>query len=69
VTSGSPQDGDRPEIRGEDTCLVIELALADGDPVRGTIGVPGGPPATPFCGWIDLMSAINGLRAGPGKTA
>jgi hypothetical protein len=48
---------------GEGARLVLVLALADGDPVRGTVGVPGAAPAVPFCGWIDLMSAINSLRA------
>jgi hypothetical protein len=61
VTSGPPRDDGSS---GEGTHLVLELALADGDPVRGTVGVPGGSPPVPFCGWIDLMSAINSLRGG-----
>jgi hypothetical protein len=31
--------------------------------------VAGGPPPVPFHGWIDLMSAINTLRANAGHTA
>jgi len=49
--------------------LVLELSLADGDPVSGTIGIAGRPPATTFHGWIDLMSAINTLRAAAGDPA
>jgi hypothetical protein len=49
-------------------CLVLELSLAGGDPVSGTVGVAGGPPPVPFHGWIDLMSAINTLRANAGHT-
>jgi hypothetical protein len=63
VTSGLPRGSGPPGSGAENACLVLELALADGDPVRGTVGVPGKPPALPFCGWIELMSAINGLRA------
>jgi hypothetical protein len=69
VTSGFPQDGGLPgpasEV-GEEVPLILELTLAAGDPVRGTVGVLGEPPALPFCGWIDLMSAINSLRASGG---
>jgi hypothetical protein len=43
--------------------LVLELSLAEGDPVSGTVGVAGAEPPMPFHGWIDLMSAINSLRA------
>jgi hypothetical protein len=49
-------------------CLVLELSLGGGDPVSGTVGVAGGPPPVPFHGWIDLMSAINTLRANAGHT-
>jgi hypothetical protein len=63
VTSGSPRDGGPPGPAEQDACLVLELTLADGDPLRGTVGVPGRRPAVPFCGWIDLMSAVNSLRA------
>lgn len=45
--------------------IVLELSLLPGDPVSGTVGLPGRSP-TPFQGWIDLMSAINSLRA-PGE--
>jgi hypothetical protein len=48
---------------GEAFPLVLELSLAEGNPVSGTVGVAGGQPAMPFHGWIDLMSAINSLWA------
>jgi hypothetical protein len=63
VTSSPRQDTDGPEPGAQPFCLVLELCLADGDSVSGTVGVAGGPPAVPFHGWIDLMSAINALRA------
>jgi hypothetical protein len=43
--------------------LVLELVIADTEPLSGSVGRPGCPSRTAFCGWIDLMSAINGLRA------
>jgi len=43
--------------------LVLELTLADGEPLSGTVGPPGGPAPLAFHGWIDLMSAIHMLRA------
>jgi hypothetical protein len=69
VISSPRHDGDRPEPAQEAFPLVLELSLAPGDPVSGTVGVIGGPPPVPFHGWIDLMSAINTLRAVAGKTA
>ena len=70
---GSGQPGeDRPEYRdqpasagpGPVACrLVLELTLADEEPLSGTIGLPGGPAPLAFHGWIDLMSAIGTLRA------
>jgi hypothetical protein len=63
MTSSPRQAGDRPETAGNACTLVLELSLADGDPVSGTVGVAGAEPAMPFHGWIDLMSAINSLRA------
>jgi hypothetical protein len=69
VTSHPRPDGDRPESGKEVFALVIELSLTDGDPVSGTIGVIGGSLPVPFDGWIDLMSAINSLRANAHKTA
>ena len=44
--------------------LVLELILADGEPLSGTVGPPGGRAPLAFHGWIDLMSAIHMLRAG-----
>ena len=62
MTSGPQQETDGPWPAGQAFPLVLELSLADGDPVSGTVGVAGGPPAIPFHGWIDLMSAVNSLR-------
>jgi hypothetical protein len=69
VTSSPRRDGGGPESGGLADPLVLELSLAGGDPVNGTIRVVGGPPATPFHGWIDLMSAINSLRAAASESA
>jgi len=63
MTSSPRQAGDRPGTAGTAFPLVLELSLAEGDPVSGTVGVVGAQPAMPFHGWIDLMSAINSLRA------
>jgi hypothetical protein len=60
MTSSPQQAGDRPRTAFP---LVLELSLADGDPVSGTVGAADAQPAMPFHGWIDLMSAINSLRA------
>jgi len=63
MASSPRQAGDGPGIAGKAFPLVLELSLAEGDPVSGTVSVAGGQPTTPFHGWIDLMSAINSLRA------
>jgi hypothetical protein len=68
VTSSPRQDADGPEPAEEAFHLVLELCLADGDPASGTVSVLDGRPAMPFHGWIDLMSAINALRADAGRT-
>jgi hypothetical protein len=69
VASRPRHEADGPEPAEQAFLLVLELSLADGDPISGTVGVIGGPPAMPFHGWIDLMSAINALRAGADETA
>lgn len=68
--SSSPQPGGSgseaaPATAGRRQPIVLELSLAPGEPVRGTVGRPGRAP-TPFQGWIDLMSAINSLRGAAG---
>jgi hypothetical protein len=69
--SGQP-GGDRPEHRDQPPSarprpvprpLVLELTIADGEPLSGTVGSAGGEPPLAFHGWIDLMSAIRLLRA------
>ncbi|GAC1374641.1 MAG: hypothetical protein NVSMB32_17710 [Actinomycetota bacterium] len=44
--------------------VTARLVLRFGDPLRGSIDTPGHPPQE-FCGWIDLMAAINTLRREP----
>src|SRR5271166_4341430 len=66
VSSGPPREGDGPE--SAEQALILELSLTAGDPVSGTVGIAGGPPAMSFHGWMDLMSAINTLLAGAGQT-
>lgn len=67
MTSGPAREGDGPEPAEQ--ALILELSLTAGDPVSGTIGLAGRPPAMSFHGWMDLMSAINTLRDGAGQTA
>jgi hypothetical protein len=67
VTSSQQQGTDGPDSGEQALFLVLELSLTNGDSVSGTVGILGGPPAVPFHGWIDLMSAINSLRAGNGQ--
>jgi hypothetical protein len=69
VTLRPQQDRDQPGPAEKAFPLVLELSLAEGDAVRGTVGVGGGSPGTPFHGWIELMSVINTLRADVGETA
>ncbi len=47
--------------------LVLDLIIADTEPLSGSVGCPGSPSRTAFHGWIDLMSAINSLRAASGE--
>ena len=63
MASSPRQAGDGPATTGEAFPLVLELSLAEGDPLSGTVSAAGLQPARPFHGWIDLMSAINSLRA------
>src|SRR5262249_52901986 len=63
MASSPRQVGDGPATTGKPFPLTTELSVAEGDPLSGIISVAGGQPATPFHGWIDLMSAINSLRA------
>ena len=62
------QPGGYPDPAGELTGaaapgLVLELVLAAGEPLSGTVGPIGGSARVPFHGWIALMSAIGQLRA------
>jgi hypothetical protein len=68
VTSSPRQGIGGSEPGAQAFPLVLELSLAGDDPVSGTVGIVGGPPATPFHGWIDLMSAINSLWADANQT-
>ena len=46
--------------------LVLELVLAAGEPLSGTVGPIGGTARVPIHGWIALMSVIGQLRATAG---
>jgi len=61
MASSPRQAGDGPGTAGKAFPLVLKLPPAEGDPVSGTVSVADGQPATPFHGWIDLMSGINSL--------
>jgi hypothetical protein len=44
------------------------LELEPGEPLTGSIAVDG-QPAKRFCGWIELMAAVNAARAaGEGRS-
>lgn len=43
--------------------LVLELTLTPGDLIDGFVGRAGERRRLAFRGWVDLMSAINSLRA------
>jgi hypothetical protein len=45
---------------------VLCLRLGRGEPLIGSITPAGAIRGVEFHGWIDFMSAINLLRAGPG---
>jgi len=44
--------------------LVLELVIADTDPLTGTVRPAGGRAPVAFHGWIDLMAAISSLGGG-----
>jgi hypothetical protein len=41
--------------------VVVRLELEPGEPLTGSIAVDG-QPVKRFCGWIELMAAINAAR-------
>jgi hypothetical protein len=45
-----------------DEALALELIIEPGEPMSGSVGLAGQSASRPFQGWIDLMSALNGLR-------
>jgi hypothetical protein len=46
----------------------LRLELEPGEPLTGSIAVDG-QPAKRFCGWIELMAAVNAARAaGEGRS-
>lgn len=64
MTSISRRDRGQTEPGGEAALtLIMELSLTGGDPITGSVGVAGESRPMLFHGWIDLMSAINSLRA------
>lgn len=50
---------DEPRLR-----VVLDLMVADPAALTGTVALADGSFRRKFHGWIDLMSAINTLRAG-----
>jgi hypothetical protein len=42
--------------------LVVEIELAPGEELRGSIGRRGEPMVLRFHGWIDFMAAVSTLR-------
>jgi hypothetical protein len=46
--------------------LILDLTAGDSGTVSGTVGLADGSFRRPFHGWIDLMSAVNALRAAAG---
>jgi hypothetical protein len=52
-----------PETPSPPGWLVLKLVIADTEPLSGSVSRPGCPSQTVFHGWIDLISAINSLRA------
>jgi hypothetical protein len=62
----SPDDRHDPAGQaGSDqlTALVLELSLDSGEPIGGFVGQAGEQTRLAFRGWVDLMSAINSIRA------
>jgi len=49
------------------TQVGLILVLEPGDRVSGTVGRMDEFDRRPFCGWLDLMGAIDWLRSGNGK--
>ncbi|HEX4100783.1 MAG TPA: hypothetical protein VHY21_09610 [Pseudonocardiaceae bacterium] len=47
----------------EPSGVALRLVLFDTDPISGNLMREGEPVTLPFCGWLDLMAAINTLRA------
>jgi hypothetical protein len=41
--------------------VVLRLLLEPGDPLTGSVSVEG-QPEEQFCGWIELMAAVNDVR-------
>lgn len=64
MTSDAEHD-DRAQLAAsaEPAGLVLELTLTPGDLIGGFIGRAGERQRLAFRGWVDLMSAINSLRA------
>jgi hypothetical protein len=60
-------DRARPAQSAEPAGLVLELTLTPGDLIGGFIGRAGEGRRLAFRGWVDLMSAINSLRADTGE--
>jgi hypothetical protein len=59
------EEGPLPRGQGG---VVLRLELAPGEPLTGSITVDGQAEKR-FCGWIELMAAVNAARAeGEGRS-
>lgn len=58
-----PIGGDRPTETGPAPELRLLLTLDAGERISGTIGVPGTTTSRTFHGWVDLIGAVEALRA------
>ena len=55
------------QVANDATHVGLILVLEPGDRVSGTVGRMDEFDRRPFCGWLDLMGAIDWLRSANGK--
>ena len=48
-------------VRRGRVAVVLRLQLEPGEPLTGSVALDG-QPGSRFCGWIELMAAVNALR-------
>jgi hypothetical protein len=47
--------------------VLISLRIEPGEPITGTLTSNNRTEAAPFCGWMELIAAINDRRDGQGQ--